>query len=644
VAKAEAKFELTIGALDRFTQPFMRFGAAVDRSTAGVRRYGRELQIASRRISAGLGLPRLGQAFAGLGKGLKNVGSQAGVLASRLGMIGVAVGGAATGIYAAVRQYTDAGDEAVKAAQKAGITASAWQEMAYAADLSGLSNEKLQAGYIKLQKSMVDAAGGGKAGSAAFKALGIDLKNAEGKLKANDAIMMELADAFAKMPDGAKKTALAMQVFGKSGAELLPLLNSGADGLKDLRREAVNLGLVFGEEASRASEEFNDNVSRLGYRVKGLVYTLGKNFLPVADKVVATLSALIDENRELIKVKIAAFADKAIKALPQIKEGLVKVVGGAVDFAKKGLAVVDMLGGFGNVAKIAGAVLAGPLVKSVIGLLGPLKTLGVALLTTPFGLVLAAGAAVAFFLDKMGALGPLVEGLKAGFGAMSSVIGEAFQGALAAAAELMGNLGLNLTDVNGQVNPEGWREMGKAIGEITGGVLADLIKGLGEVLGLINKIGIGLGELAGKAVFGDVDKQEDRNRQTGALRERIQKARAAGDNDEVARLVGEARAVNAPRPGPVRRGLTPKTAAEAPAGWERRAHDALARPGAHAPNALAAPAGRPVVQETKHTEEKVEKVNLTLTTPPGFGVTPAGALPGNVQLSSSPGMIGQQNM
>jgi hypothetical protein len=51
-----------------------------------------------------------------------------------------------------------------------------------------------------------------------------------------------------------------------------------------------------------------------------------------------------------------------------------------------------------------------------------------------------------------------------------------------------------------------------------------------------------------------------------------------------------------------------------------------------------------VIQETRHTEEKVEKVQVTLTTPPGFGVTPAGALPGNVQLSSSPGHIGQQNM
>lgn len=102
--------------------------------------------------------------------------------------------------------------------------------------------------------------------------------------------------------------------------------------------------------------------------------------------------------------------------------------------------------------------------------------------------------------------------------------------------------------------------------------------------------------------------------------------------------------MSAPAPGPVRRGLAPKTAAAAPAGWERRAPNALGRPGAHAPDALAAPAGRPVIQETRHTEEKVEKVQVTLTTPPGFGVTPAGALPGNVQLSSSPGHIGQQNM
>jgi hypothetical protein len=643
VARAEAQFELSIQALDRFTQPFTRFGALVDRQTAGIRRFGEEMGRAQRRISASMGLPRLGQAFGGLGKGLKNVGTEASALAMKLGALGLAAGAIGAGIYAAIRQYTDAGDEAVKAAQQAGIATEAWQEMAYAADLSGLNAEQLQGAYNKLQRSMVGAANGSKNQAAAFKALGIELINNEGQLKANDTVMMELADAFAVLPNGAQKTALAMEIFGKSGAKLLPFLNTGTDGLKDLRREANEYGLVFGNEASKASEEFNDNVSRLQYRVKGLVLSLGKEFLPVAQEVVGMFSSLIDENRELIKVKIAEFAQKIISLMPKIKEGISKIIPVIQTIIGKGLKMVEMVGGWGNVAKIAGGILAGPLVKSILGLIGPIKSVGIAMMTTPVGLIMGAVTGVILLMEKMGALEPFVEGLTEGFSLMRGVIGEAFQTLLDSLSGLFGSVGENLTDVNGQINPEGWKEMGKVIAEFTGGTLAELIKGLAKAVELFTEIGKGLGVTAGKVMFGDNEKKDLDNQRMEEARQMMIRARESGNQKDVddALRLGQAayedQLVHQKGPGRFSYKYD-QVYQEINASKESEATSSILGP-------PALPAGRvaPMVQETKHTEEKVERVQLNLTTPPGFGVSTGGQLPNNVSVSSSPGMIGQQN-
>ena len=84
--------------------------------------------------------------------------------------------------------------------------------------------------------------------SIAFKALGIDVRDASGNIRDTNAVFLDIADRFGRMQDGATKSALAMQVFGKSGAELIPLLNSGRDGLKGMAAYAEH-AQVLGHEA-----------------------------------------------------------------------------------------------------------------------------------------------------------------------------------------------------------------------------------------------------------------------------------------------------------------------------------------------------------------------------------------------------------
>jgi hypothetical protein len=624
------------------------------------------------RISASMGVPKFAAAFKGLNKGFSDVGTQAGIFARRVGMIGAAFGAAGYGIFASVKAFTDAGDEAVKAGQKAGVTSSAWQEMAYAADLSGVSSEKLQGAYVKLQKTMVAAANGGKGQVAAFEKLGVELRTTEGLLKANDTVMMELAEAFSKMPDGAEKTALAMEVFGKSGAELIPFLNSGKKGLEDLRREAVELGIVFDSDVSKKSEEFNDNLSRLQYGAKGLVYTLGEAFLPVASKVTAMLTGLIKENKGLLKLKIGEFADKVSASLPKIKEAIPGIITSIKDFAARGLKLVDMLGGFGNVAKIAGAILAGPLVKAIMGLLGPLGMLGKAILTTPLGWIAMAAGGIALLANKLGILKPFIDGVADGFGAFGGAIGEAFQGVIKNITQIFQDMGFAVNEVDGKLDPEAWNRYGQAVGKFAGETLAQALKMLGEVLSVIQKIGIGMGEIAAKFAHGDLDAKEAAQAEIGEYNKKINAAQKSGNKEEAARLIKEKNEYAdktgqnigqykhwANQKEKTGEDLSPQkkpTGMGALYASRRRSEpeegQAVGSFGSYAALAAAQPkmgpailpAGKaPVVQETKHTEEKVNNVNITVAVPPGSTVQQSGAGGDNVKVSSRQSALGVQN-
>jgi hypothetical protein len=112
--------------------------------------------------------------------------------------------------------------------------------------------------------------------------------DSNGNLKNADAMMEEVADKFAGMEDGAGKSALAMMIFGKAGAGMIPMLNGGAEGLRKARAEAKALGLTLTEDTGKAAEQFNDNLTRMAYVGRGL----GK---AVMEEVLPSLTSFSDE-------------------------------------------------------------------------------------------------------------------------------------------------------------------------------------------------------------------------------------------------------------------------------------------------------------------------------------------------------------
>jgi hypothetical protein len=235
--------------------------------------------------------------------------------------VAAAAAGVATAMAIAVKGSIDHADALSKTAQKAGVATEALSRLEFAAKLSDLSLDQLAGGLQKLSRNMVDVATGSTGpAAAAFAALGIGVKDAAGNIRASEDVFAEVADRFVRMEDGATKTALAIQLFGKSGADLIPLLNSGRDGLKAMADESDRLGLTISTKTGRAAEQFNDTLTRVGAILEGVTTKVMAGALPALQRVADTLAS------PQVAQAAAAFANGILTAFDLIIQGAALVI------------------------------------------------------------------------------------------------------------------------------------------------------------------------------------------------------------------------------------------------------------------------------------------------------------------------------
>jgi hypothetical protein len=208
----------------------------------------------------------------------RDVGRMKDALAGAFAVTGLAKAGAALGRL--IVSGAEAADKLGKLAQSAGMPVEDLSKLAYAAELSDVSTEELGTSLARLSKNMVEAAQGSKSQAEAFARLGVEVKNADGTMRDVDDVLMDVADRFAGAEDGAGKAAIAQELFGRAGADLIPLLNQGAAGLRSYADEAERFGLVVTEEAATAADEFGDNLDRLKLLGRGFALAVSQELNP----------------------------------------------------------------------------------------------------------------------------------------------------------------------------------------------------------------------------------------------------------------------------------------------------------------------------------------------------------------------------
>ena len=228
---------------------------------------------------------KTGSAFAAVQRNLGSLKSSATSVTSAIGKISGVF--AAIGATAFVKNILDSADSLAKLSQKTGYTVESLSAMTDAASLAGVSQEQLATGINKFNRSIVEASIGTTAQKNAFDALGISVRDSNGNLKSSESLLGEVADAFANSADGAGKGAAAVALFGKAGAELIPLLNTGSAGLKQY-------GNTFSTEFALKAEKFNDSIELLVKSFKRLT-------VEALPPLINGLQSLIDQFNDGIK-------------------------------------------------------------------------------------------------------------------------------------------------------------------------------------------------------------------------------------------------------------------------------------------------------------------------------------------------------
>jgi DNA-binding Xre family transcriptional regulator len=241
--------------------------------------------------------------------------------------IGAALAAGATAAAVALRNAINRMDQIGEAASRIGIATEALSGLEWAAKLSDASLEQLQGGLLRLTKNAGDAAAGNKALAQAFGAIGVSVTNADGSLRNVEGLLLDVADVFAQLPNGAEKSKLALDLFGRSGAQLIPLLSRGSEGIAELQREAEALGLTFDQTAAEQAGEFNDAIDRVTAGMQGAATQIGIGLLPKLTEMAGVLQS-------------EAFRD-----------GFGAIVEGAANATIK---VAELVAGIGNLAKFAG--------------------------------------------------------------------------------------------------------------------------------------------------------------------------------------------------------------------------------------------------------------------------------------------------
>jgi len=232
-------------------------------------------------------------------------------------------------------------DEIDKNAQAVGLSTTAYQELTYVGGLAGVSAEEMSQSFGLLSRNLYAASKGGEEQAKVFAQLGIHVKGADGKLRGADDVLSDIAEKFKQMPDGAQKTATALELFGRAGKRMIPLLNEGSEGLAELRQEAEDLGTVIDEQTVKQGAEIKDNVERLQALWAGIKGRAGTSIFPVLKQLTDSAIAWVKANKEIIRQRlevilkgIARAARVLIDAFDVVYGSLKLVIGAVVDLIK----------------------------------------------------------------------------------------------------------------------------------------------------------------------------------------------------------------------------------------------------------------------------------------------------------------------
>ncbi|MEQ8789481.1 MAG: phage tail tape measure protein [Pirellulaceae bacterium] len=314
------------------------------------------------------GLARASKRLQAFGAGVRAMGLR--VAAAGAAMLAPLLG--------AAKLFASTGDQLDKMRARTGFSAQALSELGFAAEQGGASIDQLDRSLAAMARFSVMVERGLKTSTDLLDMLGVSVE--QFKQASPEERFKLLAEAISKIEDPSLRAGIALNVFGRSGRELLPMLAGGRASIEALQEEARRLGITMSDEDATSAAELTDALNRLKRQLQAIVVQIGAALAPVLTEMQKNIAPLISS---------------AIKWIKENKTLVVTIfkIAAAVVAAGVGLIIL------GTLISSIGAVIGG--LVAVIGAVGTaIAILGkiIALLLTPIGLVVIAVVALGGYL------------------------------------------------------------------------------------------------------------------------------------------------------------------------------------------------------------------------------------------------------
>lgn len=231
-------------------------------------------------------------------------------------------------------QMGELGLETEKLTEQLGLSAKEVTEFESATGQVGVSGEAAGMAIERMYRGLSQTSQAGSPAQQAMAALGVTFKDVHtGAILPLSTLLPQLADKFASFADGPNKTALAMDLFGRSGAQLIPILDKGASGLQDLYSAADAAGVVLSDQATAGMVAVHNALYELDEEIKGASITAFNDFQPTILGVVTQLNEFINQSRQTItnSVELRGVWAALVNPTDALKNSVVSLWGAFVE-------------------------------------------------------------------------------------------------------------------------------------------------------------------------------------------------------------------------------------------------------------------------------------------------------------------------
>ena len=304
------------------------------------------------------------------GVAFQSVVTAAGAVKDAFSAVTDTVSGAVSAVYGMAASQAAAADAIGKTSALLGMQVGELQAIRSAGQHAGMSVESIDSAMQKFSVNIGRAAAGEKHQLDLMNALGVATRNADGSLRNQTDLLMDVADAYSKLSNTQDRNRVSQELFGRSAVQMSALLKDGSSGIRAAVEQYEKTNAGYTAEQTQQAEAFNDQLQTMREYIGGVQKDLFFALVPAFTKLFDGVSKFVDANRPKIDSIVSSLSDQLPSLIQDITDALPTILSGVSMIASGVSTVVDFTGPWVPILSAAGVLIAAAPILGIVALAG----------------------------------------------------------------------------------------------------------------------------------------------------------------------------------------------------------------------------------------------------------------------------------